>query len=42
MSRDILRESLVLGYSTRYNSRNGMGRFGVGATLAGIQSSQAN
>ena len=36
MERDILRESLVLGYSTRYNQRNGMGRFGVGATLAGI------
>lgn len=36
MDRNILRESLVLGYSTRYNSRNGMGRFGVGATLAGI------
>jgi hypothetical protein len=36
MNRDVLRESLVLGYSTRYNQRNGMGRFGVGATLAGI------
>jgi hypothetical protein len=36
MDRDVLRESLVLGYSTRYNQRNGMGRFGVGATLAGI------
>jgi hypothetical protein len=27
---------LQLGYSTRYNSRVGMGRFGVGAKLAGI------
>jgi hypothetical protein len=36
MDRGVLRESLVLGYSTRYNSRTGMGRFGVGATLAGI------
>ena len=36
MSPDILHRSLVLGYSTRYNSRKGLGRFGVGATLAGI------
>jgi hypothetical protein len=36
MTPDVLRQSLVLGYSTRYNSRKGMGRFGVGATLAGI------
>lgn len=36
MTSEILHQSLVLGYSTRYNSRKGMGRFGVGATLAGI------
>lgn len=36
MSSDILHRALVLGYSTRYDSRKGMGRFGVGATLAGI------
>lgn len=36
MSKEVLQRSLVLGYSTRYNSRKGMGRFGVGATLAGI------
>ena len=36
MDKDVLRQALVLGYSTRYNDRTGMGRFGVGATLAGI------
>ncbi len=36
MEKDVLERALVLGYSTRYNSRTGMGRFGVGATLAGI------
>lgn len=36
MGRSVLHKSLVLGYSTRYNNRDGMGRFGVGATLAGI------
>lgn len=36
MTPEILHQSLVLGFSTRYNSRKGMGRFGVGATLAGI------
>ncbi len=36
MSGDVLHRCLVLGYSTRYNSRSGMGRFGVGGTLAGI------
>jgi hypothetical protein len=36
MSSEILHRALVLGYSTRYDSRKGMGRFGVGATLAGI------
>src|SRR5262245_7647617 len=32
----VLHRCLQLGYSTRYNSRVGMGRFGVGAKLAGI------
>ena len=36
MSSDVLHQCLVLGYSTRYDNRSGMGRFGVGATLAGI------
>ena len=36
MDKEVLRQALVLGFSTRYNSRSGMGRFGVGATLAGI------
>jgi hypothetical protein len=36
MSADVLHRSLQLGYSTRYNDRAGMGRFGVGAKLAGI------
>ena len=36
MEAGVLERALVLGYSTRYNSRTGMGRFGVGATLAGI------
>jgi hypothetical protein len=33
---EILENVLTLGYSTRYNSREGMGRFGVGMKLAGI------
>ncbi|MFL6310468.1 MAG: ATP-binding protein [Terriglobales bacterium] len=36
MDHDVVKKALVLGFSTRYNSRQGMGRFGVGATLAGI------
>ena len=36
MTEDVLMRSLVLGFSTRYDSRTGMGRFGVGATLGGI------
>lgn len=36
MEYDVVKRALVLGFSTRYNSRQGMGRFGVGATLAGI------
>jgi hypothetical protein len=31
-----LQHSLKLGYSSRYNDRKGMGRFGVGAKLGGI------
>ena len=36
MANDILHNSLKLGFSSRYNDRKGMGRFGVGATLGGI------
>lgn len=36
MSKDILHHCLQLGYSSRYNDRSGIGRFGVGATLAAI------
>lgn len=36
MEYEVVKRALVLGFSTRYNSRQGMGRFGVGATLAGI------
>lgn len=36
MTPDVLERSLVLGYSSRYDNRKGMGRFGVGSTLAGI------
>ncbi|HXE74010.1 MAG TPA: ATP-binding protein [Candidatus Xenobia bacterium] len=36
MSLEVLYQCLQLGYSTRYNSRTGLGRFGVGGTLAGI------
>src|SRR5574342_277226 len=36
MSGAILHRCLQLGYSTRYNDRRGIGRFGVGATLAAI------
>jgi hypothetical protein len=32
----VLHRCLQLGYSTRYNSRLGLGRFGVGAKIAGI------
>jgi histidine kinase/DNA gyrase B/HSP90-like ATPase len=32
----VLHRCLQMGYSTRYNSRLGLGRFGVGAKLAGI------
>lgn len=36
MDSEILHSCLQLGYSSRYNDRSGIGRFGVGATLAAI------
>ena len=36
MSTEILENCLTLGYSSRFNERDGIGRFGVGATLAAI------
>lgn len=36
MPKNILHRCLQLGYSSRYNDRTGIGRFGVGATLAAI------
>jgi hypothetical protein len=36
MSIDLLHKCLKLGHSSRYNDRSGIGRFGVGMTLAGI------
>jgi hypothetical protein len=36
MDAGVLHRSLQLGYSSRYDDRTGMGRFGVGAKLAGI------
>ncbi len=36
MSPDVLHRCMQLGYSTRYNDRSGIGRFGVGMTLAAI------
>jgi len=36
MNADTLHRCLQLGYSTRYDDRNGIGRFGVGMTLAAI------
>lgn len=36
MSKAVLHRCLQLGYSSRYNDRKGIGRFGVGATLAAI------
>lgn len=40
MNKDVLHRCMQLGYSTRYNDRNGIGRFGVGATLAAINQCQ--
>jgi hypothetical protein len=36
MNTGVLHRCLQLGYSSRYNDRSGIGRFGVGATLAAI------
>lgn len=36
MDFDVLHRCLQLGYSTRYNDRAGIGRFGVGMTLGAI------
>jgi len=36
MKEDVLHRCLQLGYSSRYNDRSGIGRFGVGAILASI------
>lgn len=36
MEPDVLQRCMQLGYSTRYNDRTGIGRFGVGMTLAAI------
>lgn len=40
MDATTLHHCLQLGYSSRYNSRSGIGRFGVGATLAAINQCQ--
>ena len=40
MEQEVLHRCLQLGYSTRYNDRSGIGRFGVGATLAAINQCQ--
>jgi hypothetical protein len=36
MSKEILQNCLRLGWSSRYNDRSGIGRFGVGMTLGAI------
>jgi len=36
MSKETLSNCLSMGYSTRYDDRKGIGRFGVGMTLASI------
>lgn len=36
MDENLLHHCLVLGHSSRYNDRNGIGRFGVGMTLGAI------
>lgn len=40
MEGDVLHRSLQLGYSSRFNSRKGIGRFGVGSILAAINQCQ--
>ena len=42
MNENVLENCLTLGWSTRYNDRNGIGRFGVGSTLAGIYGAVKN
>ena len=36
MPKEVLHKCMQLGYSTRYNERTGIGRFGVGSKLAAI------
>lgn len=36
-SRGVLHNCICMGYSSRYNNRDGIGRFGVGMTYAGIR-----
>lgn len=36
MRKDVLHQCMQLGYSTRFNDRDGIGRFGVGMTLGAI------
>jgi len=40
MDQETLHRCLQLGFSTRYNDRSGIGRFGVGMTLAAINQCQ--
>ena len=40
MDVDVLHKCLSLGWSSRYNDRTGIGRFGVGMTLAAIHEAQ--
>jgi hypothetical protein len=37
IDHEVVKKPLVLGFSTRCNCRQGLGRFGVGATVAGIR-----
>lgn len=39
MDKDMLHQCLQLGFSSRYNDREGIGRFGVGMTLGAITQS---
>ena len=36
MNKEVLQRCMQMGFSSRYNDRNGIGRFGVGMTLASI------
>jgi len=40
MSPEVIHRCLQLGYSSRFNDRSGIGRFGVGMTLGGIHECQ--